>query len=314
MELLIQIALFVAGIAALLIGGNALVKGASTLAKILGISPVVIGLTIVAFGTSAPEFLVCLIAVLKGSGDIALGNILGSNISNIGLILGFSAIISSLVIHMKLVKVEVPVMILLSVLLLVLSLNHVIGRLEGLVLFIALVGFSLYSYYDAKREPREVEREFEEYLGAGNGTLKQVLYIVLGLVGLVIGARLVVDGAIYVARVVGVSELIISITAVAIGTSLPELTTSIIAALKKEPDIIIGNIIGSNIFNIGILGLVAMIRPVEVNPGLITFEFPVMLAFSILVLPMMRTGFRISRLEGVLLLLGYSAFIFLLFF
>lgn len=313
MSIATDIVLFIVGLVALFLGGESLVRGASRLARILGINPIVIGLTIVAFGTSAPEFVVCLIAAFKGSSDIVLGNILGSNISNIGLILGISALMSPIFIQIKLVKVEVPIMILISLVLYALAWNLGIGRIEGVLLFSSLIAFGVYSYYGALREPYQVEEEYKEFIGGKNGIFRQAAFVIVGLVGLVIGARLVVDSAISMAKLFGISELIISITAVAIGTSLPELSTSIVAALRKEHDIIVGNIIGSNIFNMGILGLVSVIHPVSVSPGLLRFEFPVMVFFALLVLPVMRTAHKVSRAEGLLLLIFYSAFIFMLF-
>ncbi len=314
MSIAVAIILFVVGLIMLFLGGEGLVRGASRLARVLGISPIVIGLTVVAFGTSAPEFVVGLIAALKGASDVVLGNIIGSNISNIGLILGIGAIISPLIIQIRIIKVEVPIMIALSLILYGLaawSLN--LGLLQGVFLFGALIAFTIYSYFGSKKEPKEVEEEFEEFVGSGNSVRKQVVFIVLGLVALIIGARFVVDSAIFIARVVGISELVISITAVAIGTSLPELSTTIIAAIRKEHDIIVGNIIGSNIFNIGILGVISIIHPVTVDSALLRFEFPVMIFFSILVLPLMITGKKVGRVEGILLLVLYAAFIFMVF-
>ncbi len=309
----LSIVLFVAGILMLFLGGEGLVKGASRLARILGISPVVIGLTVVAFGTSAPEFVVGLIAALKEANDVVLGNIIGSNISNIGLILGIGAVISPLIIQGKLIKAEVPIMIVLSVILYAISWKFNLGLISGLFLFGALIVFTIYSYFASREEPKLIEKEYEEFLGKNGSVWKQILFIVLGLVGLVVGARFVVDSAIFLARIIGISELVISITAVAIGTSLPELATTIVAALKREHDIIVGNIIGSNIFNIGILGLVSIIHPITVDNALLRFEFPVMLFFSIIILPIMMTGKRISRIEGISLLILYAAFIFMVF-
>jgi len=313
MSVAVSIILFVIGIIMLFLGGEGLVKGASRLGRIFGISPVVIGLTVVAFGTSSPEFVVSLIAVLKGSSDIVLGNIIGSNISNIGLILGIGALISPLVIQIRLIKVEVPIMIVLSLIFYGLAWSLNIGLWQGIFLFGALIAFTVYSYFGSKKESEHIEEEFKEFVGSGNTVWKQVFFVVLGLAGLVIGARLVVDSAISIARVAGVSELVISITAVAIGTSLPELATTIIAAIRKEHDIIVGNIIGSNIFNIGILGVISIIHPIAVDSSVLRFEFPVMIFFSILVLPVMITGKRVGRLEGLLLLVLYAAFIFMVF-
>jgi len=311
MSIALSVVLLIVGIILLFLGGEGLVKGASRLARILGISPVVIGLTVVAFGTSAPEFVVGLIAALQGASDVVLGNIIGSNISNIGLILGIAALISPLIIQGRLIKAEVPIMIVLSFLFYGIAWTLELEILQGAILFGSLIAFAIYSYFGAKKEPKLIEEEYEEYLGTNGPVWKQVLFIVLGLAGLIIGARLVVDSAIFIARVIGVSELVISITVVAIGTSLPELSTTIVAAMKKEHDIIVGNIIGSNIFNIGILGLISIIHPVSVDSVLLKFEFPVMLFFSILILPIMMTGKRISRVEGTLLLVLYGLFIYL---
>lgn len=314
MSVALSIVLFVAGIIMLFLGGEGLVKGASRLARILGISPVVIGLTVVAFGTSAPEFVVGLIAALKGESDLVLGNIIGSNISNIGLILGIGALISPMIIQMRLIKVEVPIMITLSLILYGLAWWTLdLGLFQGIFLFGALLAFTIYSYFGSKKEPDLVEEEFKEYIDSNGPVWKQALFIVFGLAALIIGARFVVDSAIFLARIIGVSELVIGITAVAIGTSLPELSTTMVAALRREHDIIVGNIIGSNIFNIGILGLVSIIHPISVDSDLIKFEFPVMIFFSILLLPLMITGKRLGRLEGLLLLVLYAAFIYMVF-
>lgn len=313
MSVAVSIVLFVIGLILLFLGGEGLVKGASRLGRIFGISPVVIGLTVVAFGTSSPEFVVSLVAVLKGSSDIVLGNIVGSNISNIGLILGIGALISPLFVHIRLIKVEVPIMIVLSLILYIMARSLSIGLWQGMFLFGFLIAFTVFSYLGSKKESREIEEEFVEFTGSGGSAWKQVAFIILGLAGLIIGARLVVDSAIYIARVAGVSELVISISAVAIGTSLPELSTTIVAALKKEHDIIVGNIIGSNIFNMGILGIVSIIHPIAVDSTVLKFEFPAMIFFSIMVLPIMITGKRVSRLEGILLVTLYAGFIYMVF-
>ena len=312
MNMTLSVVLLVAGIIMLFFGGEGLVKGASRLARILGIRPVVIGLTVVAFGTSAPEFVVSLIAALKGSSDVVLGNIIGSNISNIGLILGIAALIGPIIIQGRLIKAEVPIMIAFSFIFYGLAWTLELEILQGVILFGSLIAFTIYSYYGARKEPKLIEKEYKEFLEVEESSpSKYALFIVLGLAGLVIGAQLVVDSAITIARAIGVSELVISITVVAIGTSLPELSTTIVAALKKEHDIIVGNIIGSNIFNIGILGLVSIIHPVSVDKPLLKFELPIMLFFSILVLPIMMTGKKVSRAEGICLLLLYGVFIYL---
>ena len=313
MDIIQNIVFFIAGIAFLYFGGEGLVKGSSRLARSFGINPIVIGLTIVAFGTSAPEFVVSIIAALRGSSDLVIGNIVGSNISNIGLILAISALISPLFIQMRLLKIEVPIMIILSIILYLLAFNLTIGLFEGIFIFLCLTTFVIYSSINALKESTIVASEYQEFLGPDNSSLKNSLFILLGLAALVIGARLVVNSSIFIANEIGISELVIGVTVVAIGTSLPELSTSIVAVYRKEHDIVIGNIIGSNIFNIGILGFVSIIHPINVNPGVLKYELPVMILFALSAIPIMKTGFKVSRLEGISLLLFYLLFVIFLF-
>lgn len=312
-QILYNLAVFIFGLIFLYLGGDGLVKGSSRLARAMGINPVLIGLTIVAFGTSAPELVVSIIAAFKGSNDLIMGNILGSNIANIGLILGISALIYPISIKLTLIKVELPFMISISILLLLLSQNLIIEHFEGAILFILLISMIIYSCYDAFKEPKEIEKEFSELVQVDRSYYKNILYIVFGIIGLSIGAKLLVDSAISIAQSLGVSQALIGITAVAIGTSLPELTTSVIAALKRESGIIIGNIIGSNIFNIGILGIISVLKPIEMKQHLLEFEFCIMILFSIILLPIMKTGFKIAKTEGLLLLLFYLMFLRFIF-
>lgn len=312
-QILYSLAVFIIGLIILYLGGEGLVRGSSRLARAMGINPVLIGLTIVAFGTSAPELVVSIIAAFKGSNDLIMGNILGSNIANIGLILGISALIYPISIKLTLIKVELPFMIFISILLLLLSQNLIIGHFEGAILFILLISMIIYSCYDAFKEPKEIEKEYSELVQVDRSYNKNILYIVFGVIGLSIGAKLLVDSAISIAQSLGVSQALIGITAVAIGTSLPELTTSVIAALKRESGIIIGNIIGSNIFNIGILGIISVLKPIEMKQHLLQFEFCIMILFSIILLPIMKTGFKIAKTEGLLLLLFYLMFLRFIF-
>lgn len=312
-QILYSLAVFIFGLIFLYLGGEGLVKGSSRLARAMGINPVLIGLTIVAFGTSAPELVVSIIAAFKGSNDLIMGNILGSNIANIGLILGISALIYPISIKLTLIKVELPFMISISILLLLLSQNLIIEHFEGAILFILLISMIIYSCYDAFKEPKEIEKEYSELVQVDRSYNKNILYIVFGIIGLSIGAKLLVDSAISIAQSLGVSQALIGITAVAIGTSLPELTTSVIAALKRESGIIIGNIIGSNIFNIGILGIISVLKPIEMKQHLLEFEFCIMILFSIILLPIMKTGFKIAKTEGLLLLLFYLMFLRFIF-
>lgn len=309
-EILTSLLIFSAGVGIIISTGNIMVKNASALGRSLGVNPILIGLTIVSFGTSIPEFLVCLFAAFQGSSDIATGNIVGSNIANIGLILGFTAAVRPVTSNMSLLRVEVPMMILLTIVLYTLSLNLTLGRIEGLVIFMILPVFVIYSYFSAKSGTKKMGVEIKPDTKPSE-KLKQIILILVGLAGLIIGAKLVVDESIYMARLLGISELIIGITAVAIGTSLPELSASLIAIYKNEHELVVGNVIGSNIFNIGILGLVSLIQPIEINSELLKIEYPVMLLLSLLTLPIMKTGTVITRKEGVILLSIYIIFIYL---
>ena len=307
--ILTNLLLFIAGIVTLLIGGEFLIRGSSRLAKSLGIDPIIIGLTIIAFGTSSPEFIVGLIAAIKGSSDIAVGNIVGSNISNIGLILGATAVITSIFVNNRILKIKLPILLLFTGFFILLSLNNYLSRLDGIILFFSLIVFIIYNYSLSKKY-KKFKEDIEE---TDINNYKQIGLIVFGITGLALGAHLLVDKSIFFARLAGVSELVIGITAVAIGTSLPELTASIFAAVKKEHELILGNIIGSNIFNVGILGLIALIKPIGINPEMFKIEFPALVVFTLLLLPFMKTGAKINRFYGILFLIIYSVFIYILF-
>ncbi len=307
-SLMLNILYFIIGITGLIAGGELLVRGASRFAKNLGISPVIIGLTVVAFGTSSPEFVVCLTAALQGASDITVGNIVGSNIANLALILGVAAVIKPITIHDSITKVQTPFMIFLTLLVSIIALNHYIGRAEGTIIFLTLPLLILYSYYSYKNN--------KTGNGEDNGSAKrpiiQLVLITVGLFFLIFGARLTVSSGIEFARMFGLSELVIGVTIIAIGTSLPELSTAVFSALKNEHEIIVGNVVGSNIFNLGILGLVALIHPITVNPSAFKLDIPVMIVLSILIYPVMKIGGRISRLEGALLLCFYFGFMYAL--
>jgi len=307
-SLLVNIFYFIIGISGLIIGGEMLVRGSSRFAKDLGISPIIIGLTVVAFGTSSPEFVVCLTAALQGASDITIGNIVGSNIANIALILGMAAIIKPIRIHESILKVQTPFMIFLTILVFIIALNRYIGRYEGLLIFLTLPLLIFYSIYSYKNN----NGEDKENRGTSKRHIIQLLMITLGLVFLIFGARLTVSSGISFARTFGLSELVIGVTIIAIGTSLPELSTAIFSAIKNEHEIVVGNVIGSNIFNLGILGLVALIHPISVNPAALKLDFPVMIVLSLLIFPIMKIGSVISRIEGVLLVCFYIGFIYYL--
>ena len=304
------ILLFVAGVVALILGAEMLVRGASRLAATAGISPLVIGLTVVAFGTSSPELAVSLGAVSAGQSDIAMGNVVGSNVLNVLLILGASAVIVPLVVAQQLLRLDVPLMIAASVLLFVLALDGSIGRLDGILLFGCLIAYVVFLIVQSRRErDPAVLGEYAQAYGKrpAGGPLRQLALVVAGLVLLVIGSGWLVDGAVVFARWMGVSELVIGLTVVAIGTSLPEIAATIIAAIRGERDIAVGNVVGSNIFNIlCVLGLSSMIAPdgITVAPSVLRFDLPVMIAVAVACLPIFFTGWRVDRWEGAVFL-GY---------
>lgn len=291
------------GFIILTLGAEALVRGASSIALRLGITPLIIGLTIVAFGTSAPELAVSVKSALAGNSGIALGNVIGSNIANIGLILAITALIRPIQVQSQVVKRDIPLMILASMLFWGLLLDGELSLIDGVVLLSLLIGYLAFSYISSKNSNQE-----EEIEAGPNNPLLSALFIVVGISMLVGGGILFVNGAVDLAKTFGVSEVIIGLTIVAIGTSMPELVTSVIAALKGQSDIAIGNIVGSNIFNIlGILGITAIVQPVS-SLGFQPIDFIVMLAFAVIILPFAWTGLRIGRREGTVLLLGYLGY------
>ncbi len=304
----LTLVLFVVGLLILVGGAESLVRGSSALALRLGITPLVIGLTIVAFGTSSPELAVSLESALSGSSSIALGNVIGSNIANIGLILGITAIIQPMSVQPSLLKEQIPLMIVISFVIWFMASDGVISFWDGCILVVALIGFLLRSYLSSQGE-----EEGDETLPCDADSLKNrtwfcVLLIALGLGGLVGGGMLFVDSAVEIARIFSVDEAIIGLTIVAIGTSMPELATSAVAALRKESDIAIGNIVGSNIFNIlAILGIASMISPLS-GLGFSQVDYLVMIGFAIILLPMAWSGKTLSRPEGTVLLLGYLSY------
>ena len=308
------------GLLGLFFGGDWLVTGASRLARYFGVSALIVGLTVVAFGTSAPELLVSMDAALRGSSDLAVGNIVGSNISNIGLILGMTALVFPVAVRASLIRREIPLMVGATLLTTLLAFwGASIDRLDGVILFIGLIAFNIYMIVLTRRESKTdaFQEEEEEYEESDEKTilpeyrLREVGRVLLGLFVLVIGARLTVDGAVSIARTIGVSEIAIGVTLVAVGTSLPELATSLVASFRKQNDIAIGNIVGSNIFNLlMILGLTAIVRPIPISDRVLDFDILVMLAFSFALIPITFTARQISRLEAVLMLGGYIAFSF----
>jgi len=308
--------LLVAGGALLLYGGGeSLVSGASALARSLGMSPLVVGLTVVAFGTSAPELAATLAAALQGSPEVAFGNVVGSNIFNVGMILGVAALIFPLAARARFLRREMPFMIGTSALMLFLVRDGRIGRGEGAVLLLLLAGY-LWLMLRKDEESARVAAEFAQEYGKVTAPLwASVLRVVAGIAILVIGAKILVTGAVGVARAFGISERVIGLTLVAFGTSLPELASSIVAAVRREGDIVLGNVVGSNIFNVlAILGTASLTVPIHVQVELGAWvDLSVMLAFSLLLWPFLHTRQRLDRWEGAVLLVAFLAYMGWLF-
>ena len=306
-----NILLLLVGLAGLFYGGNWLVRGASNLALSYGVSVLVIGMTIVALGTSMPELLVSVQAALAGKSDLAIGNVIGSNIANIGLILGATGIITPLVVQAVLLRREIPIMILITAGTFALAADGQISRLDGAVLLAGFVAFNLVFTLRARSERKERE-QLDTETGALTDKIKrwrELAYLAAGIFVLVISSRMMVEGAVNLARMIGISELVIAITLVAFGTSLPELAASLSAAWHKETDLAIGNIVGSNIANLLlILGATALVQPISIDRSEVQLEFVVMIAFAALLIPCARKQ-RLSRRLSLVFLLAYAGFI-----
>jgi cation:H+ antiporter len=306
-----NISLLILGLVALTFGAEGLVRGSASLAIRFGLTPLIIGLTIVAFGTSTPELVVSLGASLNDQGDISIGNVVGSNIFNIGIILGLTALLCPVKVSLQVIKKDGPIMIAVSLLSLFLITRGTISRLEGIALFTALVAYTVYSIWLAKKEvSAEIEQQFQEGVPSQSKSLYlDLLFIVGGLLLLVFGSRLLVISATDIARLIGISEAVIGLTIIAAGTSMPELATSIVAALRRQPDIAVGNVVGSNIFNIlGILGVASIAKPLSAT-GITKLDLWVMVGFSVALLPLLYTDLKLQRWEGGLLLFGYAAYL-----
>ena len=302
------------GLVTLVVGADAMVRGASRLAVTFGISPLVVGLTVVAFGTSAPELAVSVGATLGGNPDLAIGNVIGSNIANILLILGISALITPLLVAEQIIRQEVPINIGASVLMVVMALDGSISRLEGAILFALVIAYTVFLIRQSRRASREVEEEFASEIPSSDWDRHwsvQAALIVGGLALLVLGADWLVDAAVAVAQAFGVSDLVIGLTIVAVGTSMPEVATSIVAALRGQRDIAVGNVVGSNVFNIfaviGATGLVSA-TGIPVPEAARNFDLWVMLAVAFACLPILITGREIARWEGGVFLGYYAAY------
>lgn len=303
--MVVNVFLLILGVLLLYFGSEWMVKGSSSLALTLMVRPIIAGLTVVAFATSAPELLVSIIAAFRGSSGVSIGNILGSNVANIGLVLGLSAIARPLPIDKKLIKRELPYMAIVSALFWIFCADGDIGRFDGLFLFIAFVLFMVWSVFTAK-DKDIIGEDIKEK----KGLLLCIFLIITGMAGLLLGANLVVKSAIYIAREFGISEIFIGLSIVAIGTSLPELATSVVAGIKGEHDISIGNVVGSNIFNIClVIGAVGLLNPMGVDKRLNKFEFPVMLIISLILFSFSFLKERLSRLAGVFFVLSYGFYV-----
>jgi len=312
------VVLFVLGGVLLVGGAELLVRGASRIALGVGISPLVVGLTVVAFGTSAPELAVTVGAAITGQADVALGNVVGSNIFNILFILGLAALIRPLVVAQQLVRLDVPLLIGASVLVLGMGLDGRIGRLDGAVLVLGVVTYTVVLIRLSRREQAAVVAEYDRALQVDSatptdpaGVLCNVALVIAGLGLLVLGSQWLVDAAVETATRLGVSELVIGLTIVAAGTSLPEVATSVLAAVRGQRDIAVGNAVGSCLFNLlAVLGVGSLVAPggIGVPTGALTFDLPIMIAVAIAALPVLFTGYTLSRIEGAVFLGYYLAY------
>lgn len=317
--MLFDVLIFLGGLAILYFGAEWMVEGASSVALRFGITPIIVGCTVVAFGTSMPEMVVSLAAVLTESDDISIGNIIGSNIANLALILGAAAVIRPIQVHSDVIKREFPVMIAASILFCFLAVDGEISRLDGGILFSGMVAYLAFMFMIARKEMTDaksaaalldVEVDPEE-----STTGRDLAKVAAGILGLTFGAHFMVKAATSIAEVMGVPQLVIGISIVALGTSLPELATSVVAAARDESDISVGNVIGSNIFNIlSVIGIVGMVAAISVGEEAIRSDLWIMLIIAVLAWPIMWMRKRISRLEGAIMLVvyfGYNVWIFL---
>ena len=315
----VTLLLLLAGLALLVLGGEVLVRGAGGLARAAGMSPLVVGLTVVSFATSAPELAVTVDAALSGSPGLAVGNVVGSNVVNVLLVLGISGLILPLAVRSALVRRDVPVMIAASVLLLLLALDGAVTRTDGLVLLAVLLAYVGWTVLGSRRPGAATQdptgQDPAQDAGEAPRTRRRLVLDLLSVAGgvamLVLGARWLVSGATDVASALGMSDLVIGLTVVAVGTSLPELATSVIAAVRGSVEMAVGNVVGSNIFNIGaVMGVAAVVSPggVPVDPGAVRFDLPVMTAVALALLPVAFTGFRVARWEAALFVVYYAAY------
>jgi len=292
------------------VGGDIFIRGSSSIARIFGIRPIIVGVVIVAFATSSPELFVSLLAVIRRSNDLAIGNLVGSSICNIGMVLGLAALARPISVKVSVLRRELPGLFVATFGFAITCLDLQISRLDGLFLLILFIGILIYCIKNSRGETETSvysdKRRTSKALSAG--------LIIFGLLGLLLGAHLIVGSSIKIARYFNVSELVIGLTAVAIGTSLPELAASLIASIRGESDISVGNVIGSNMFNIlAIVGVICLIRPVAVEPSVLMYGIPLLILYTIALAPILKTGLRISRLEGALLFASYCVYLYFVF-
>lgn len=302
----IQILLFIIGVAVLYAGGMVFIRGASNAAYIFNIRPIIIGLVVVAFATSAPEFCVSVLAAIKRNQSLAIGNIIGSCICNITMVLGVSAIVKPVKVQSLMLRREMPILLIATMVLFIFSIDSSINRIEAFFLLGLFIAFILYCIKNAKNIQKDKDFSNQDKRSRPSA----FVLLLSGLIGLLGGAYIVVNSAVVLARYIGVSELVIGLTLVAVGTSLPELFASISAAKQGEGDIAIGNVIGSNIFNIlAIVGVVGIISPIALDSSVIYLSFPVLLLFTVILVPIIKTDYTISRKEGTVLLFGYFLYL-----
>ena len=316
--MVLYVFLFFVGLLVLYLGAEGLIQGASSIALQYGIRPVVAGLTVVALGTSMPEFLVNLFALLSGTSPLAVGNIIGSNISNVALILGVCALTLPLAVTPEVLKREYPVMLGVMGLFYVCALDGVISTFDGGIMVTILIGLGVYVFFDARNTSHAVILEsMEGELDSANPELSSLakgLYLFGGMVGLALGAHLMVDNALEIADLLNIDEVVIGLTVVAIGTSLPELAASLVGTLKQESDMTVGNVMGSNLLNVlFVVGTLAIADPIRVEPETIRLHFPVMLGFCVLIIPLTWRDHQISRLQGAFLVTCFVGFMTFLY-
>ena len=314
----LDLSLLVVGIAVLYFGAEWLVRGSVRLASSIGVSPIVVGLTVVSLGTSAPELVVCVIAALGGNSDLAIGNVMGSNLANIGLILGFTALVRPIDVQPRVVRRDMPIMLLVTFSVFPLFGDGLLSRVDGVLLLAFLLGYLVFAFRSISNEPSKPLAEQSEFSkesanASGAVRLQDVLFILSGSGFLVLGGYFIVEAAVGVASALGISQVVIGLTVVAVGTSLPELATSIVAAARSQTDIAVGNVIGSNIFNIAaILGTTSLVRPISIPESVLRQELPAVIVISVLLLPLLRSGWKLRRWEGAFLVTVYIGIGFVL--